>query len=309
MSVCDLPVVIHPGFVKTATKTLQLNLFAHHPDVLFLGWPAPSPQLERATRAILYDDSEEFDEERIATEIQQFCETAPSRRVAVLSHENFALYEATDRGVVARRLAALFPHARILFTIRRQEDLLTSWYLQKLRKYAKGNHYLTFKEWIRLKKKEPHRSILSNLDYSRTILYYARLFGQERVLVLPFEFLLADISGFAAAIAGWLEIDPVETERLLRAPARNTAPTNVSTGFYRYFAPFIPRRLSRKLGEQVIPALPIGRKLKVEIDPETQNLVRELCAEGNQRLERTFKLDLGRYNYVLPERMPQSSVE
>jgi len=38
-------VAIHPGFVKTATSTLQRHVFPRHPEIAYLGLPAPTAEL------------------------------------------------------------------------------------------------------------------------------------------------------------------------------------------------------------------------------------------------------------------------
>jgi len=96
---------------------LQFNVFAQHSEVLFLGWPSPTPELSNAVRSITYEDSETYGGQAVAAELQRFLASHyVSKTISVLSHENFVLYEATDRGVVASRIADLFPNARILFT-------------------------------------------------------------------------------------------------------------------------------------------------------------------------------------------------
>ncbi len=294
------PIVLHPGFVKTATKTLQLNLFAAHPDILFLGRPAPAPELDAAIKRIAYEDSTRYRAEEVAAVLQRYLERAPRRRVIVLSNENFALYEATDRGVVAERLHRLAPEARVLFTIRRQEEVLVGWYLQKLRKYFRGGHYLSFPEWLRIKFKEPHRSILADLDYSGTILRYVELFGRERVEVLPFELLKAEPHLFAARLAAWLGVEAEGVRELLARPAQNPSRTTLYIAFHRTLGRLLPARLAFKLGVRLVARLP-GRRPELRLDPATRSWLRAHCAAGNRRLAEIFDLDLGRFGYVLAE--------
>jgi hypothetical protein len=44
--------VIHPGFAKTATTSLQQGAFARHGQVHYLGVPAPDPALDALLRRV-----------------------------------------------------------------------------------------------------------------------------------------------------------------------------------------------------------------------------------------------------------------
>ena len=48
-------IVIHPGMVKTATTSLQRQVFARHPDITLLGLPAASDAAKAAIRRICYE--------------------------------------------------------------------------------------------------------------------------------------------------------------------------------------------------------------------------------------------------------------
>lgn len=293
-----LRVVLHPGFVKTATTSLQRNVFARHSGIFHLGRPAPTPELERAIHAIAHADGTVYDGRAVEKVIARALAAAPADRTVVLSNENFALYEATDRALVAERLAALLPGATVLFTIRRQQDLLPAWYLQKLEKYLKGGHHLDFATWLRIKRREPHRSILAVLDFWPVIRHYARLFGEDRIRVLMFEDLRHDPGGFASALAGILGVDAAEVLGGLRKEVRNPTLTREYYGFFRRFGGLLPAWLARKLGNRMA-GLP-GRRLRVEPDAGTLELVHALCAAGNAEIARRFGLDLAARGYPLP---------
>jgi hypothetical protein len=294
----DRRIVLHPGFVKTATTSLQRNVFACHSGIFHLGRPAPTPELERAIHAIAHADGTVYDGAAVARTVARALAEAPAGRTVVLSNENFALYEATDRAVVAERLATLFPDATVLFTIRRQQDLLPAWYLQKLEKYLKGGHRLDFATWLAIKRREPHRSILSDLDFWPVIRHYARLFGEDRIRVLMFEDLVRDADGFAAALAGVLQVDAREVAALLKRGVKNPTITREYYGFFRLFGRRLPPWLARKLGNRMA-GLP-GHRLRVTPDPDTLEYVRALCAAGNAEIARRFGLDLAAHGYPLP---------
>jgi len=293
------PVLIHVGFVKTATTSLQRNLLARHPALCHLGRPAPDDELDAAIHAIAHADSTLYDESAVRRILVRALAREDGRRLVTLSNENFTLYEATDRRVVAERLARLFPGARILFTIRRQDELLGAWYLQKLEKYLQGGHFVPFSTWVEMKSREPHKSIFSNLDFWPIVSTYVELFGRERVHVLTFETLREEPATYAAALAALLGIPADDVRAALARRVRNPTLTREYRAIMHLLGRFTTPWLARKIGNRLV-RLP-GRRLRVTLDPTTRRRVSALCAEGNAALARTFGLDLARYGYPLPE--------
>src|SRR5687768_17162310 len=180
-------IVIHPGMVKTATSTLQKHGFARHPEVHFLGTPAASDELDWAIREVGRADSLYYDQAAVSDVFRRALAVAPASRTVVLSYENYAFYESKDKGQVGARLKTLFPGAKILFTLRRQQDLVVSLYLTRLRHHIERKTYLPFDEWFRVAAREPHLTALDDLRFQTIISHYVKLFGREQVGILLFE--------------------------------------------------------------------------------------------------------------------------
>jgi len=289
-------IVIHPGMVKSATTSLQEQVYARHPGIAFLGLPAPNPAAKAAIRQICRADSIAYDEAAVAAALQPLA-AAAGDRTAVLSYENFALYESKDKGLVADRLQRLFPEARILLTIRRQQDLLAAWYLQKMQKYLRKGHFLTFEDWYAMKADLPNRSILDDLRYDRIVAAYAERFGRERVSVLLFESLRQDPAAFAAALGEILAVDGGEiAARLAERQANPTIPQNLLI-LGRSLFPLLPRPLARRLAKAMLRRG--GPPARIDIGPEVTAAVAALCAEGNRRLAADHKLPLAKHGYLL----------
>ncbi len=293
------PIVIHPGFVKTATSTLQKHVFAHHSGIHFLGLPAPLPELEWAIRHICQADSVDYDPARLRGVVGQSLATAPSGAIPLISYENLALHESKDKGLVADRLATLFPAARILFTIRRQEDLVISWYLTKLRVRIKRKSYIPFEEWYWLETREPWNSILDDLRYGRTIGYYAAKFGPERIMVLPFEQLVHEPHAFAERAAGFIGVDGSLFGELLAGKRENSAMSRQYLLFWKHFSPLLPRRLVRKWSRRM--AMHRGARARVDMPQPIRDHVAAMVAEDNATLAARFGLDLAGWGYSMAQ--------
>jgi hypothetical protein len=300
--------VIHPGFAKTATTSLQQGVFARHGQVHYLGVPAPDPALDALLRRIPREDSTRFDLEAARAALAPWLAPPAGRRVALLSYENFTLYESKDKGLIAGRLRDLCgPSCRVMFTLRRQEDLLASWYLQKMRKYARDRHHLTLKQYFRIKAREPSRSILDDLDYDATIGCYERLFGRENVAIFAYEQLRTDPQGFARAVASFLGVDAGEFERLLRSARLNPAESERRLRAARAAARYLPRELVHR-GLELLPHalhrrlsryVDAGPRAKAELPEVARRWVAERCREGNRRLDARHGGLLARHGYTL----------
>jgi hypothetical protein len=297
-------VAIHPGFVKTATSTLQRHVFPHHPEIAFLGLPAPTEELEWAIRHLCQADSTVWQGERVAGILRAAAGAAPPDRLLLVSYENFALHESTDKGLVAERLAALLPGATILFTIRRQEELVTSWYLTKLRQRIKRKAFIPFEEWYWLERREPHLSILDDLRYTPTIEAYRRLFGAERVHVVPFELLRREPAAFARACATAIGVDPETFARLLSGRRENAAMSQRYFDFWRRFGHLLPRRLVRKWARRM--PMHDGPPARIPLPEPIRADIARLVAEDNRRLAELTGLDLVSLGYTVTLPVPST---
>jgi len=293
------PVWLHPGMVKTATSTLQRHVFAHHNEIRYLGLPAPEPELEWAIRHVCQADSTLFEPERLQAVLAGgLAGAAPGTR-PLISYENFALHESKDKGLVADRLAALFPNGRILFTIRRQEDLVTSWYLTKLRTRIKRKAFIPFEEWYWTAAREPWGSILDDLRYHETIRCYEDRFGVENVTVLTFESFVRDPAVFLRSVASFLEVDAGAFAALIDGKRENVAMSARFLAFWRRASPFLPRKLVRKWSRRL--TFDGGPKARITLPPAIREDIRGRVAVANAALAASRGLDLAGCGYTLPD--------
>ena len=210
-----LPVVLHVGFSKTGTTTLQKHLYAHHPQIAYLGKEYAQPGLKAALTAMLGAESTVWDPEPLRALLKAAVQNAvrPEHRVLVLSDETLVSYsKVRDRGLVARRLLELFPRARILFTIRSQWSLLRVAYLARGRMLAgvphpHGGRFVSWPAWIDHVEADPERSYLGHSDFARTIRFYLNEVGAGRVGVFPLEGLADDPDGHESRICAFLGVD------------------------------------------------------------------------------------------------------
>src|SRR3546814_251169 len=110
--------IIHPGFIKTGTTSLQEFLFFAHPQVHALGHPHGSSLDARISNALRRIEGYDSDPEELRSALAVALEAIPAGRVPVLSDETLTT-DPRLTAITAQRLHHHFPHARIVFTIRR----------------------------------------------------------------------------------------------------------------------------------------------------------------------------------------------
>ena len=198
--------------------------------------------------------------------------------------------------MIADRLHALFPKARVFFTIRRQQDVLPAWYLQKCQKYLRNGHFVSFDDWWAIKSKRPHRSILDDLCYGDVIAAYVERFGRENLPVFLHEQLTENAGSFCRELAAFLGVDAAIFERLLSAGHANpTIPARLMA-----LGPalsYLPRSIAVKISKKMLARG--GSRARVHSDPSVTETIRALVVESNRRLIRDFELPLERYGYFV----------
>jgi hypothetical protein len=291
-------IFIHPGFAKTATSSLQKLVFAHHPEIQYLGkLPESGSDLKWSIRHICYADSITYNEEKVFGIFKAALQRFDLERPVLLSSENFALHEAKDKGLVARRLKALFPEAKVFFTLRQQEEVLASFYLQKLPRYLRDNNFIPFDRWLKYEGKSAHHSILDDLNYFHIVSYYATLFGREGVRLFLFEDLKKDRINYSRQIAEYIGVDPVRFQDLFHESKKNPTVSQKYLDFWNRWGALLPHWLVRKLSKRV--ANDLGVAAKIDIGESGRETVYRLCAEGNRALAKEFHVSLEENGYTM----------
>src|SRR5262245_38096884 len=184
-------VTIHIGLPKTATTTLQQNVFASHPGIFYLGPKANYPEFDKVMNGLCGADGLNYDPELGCRVIEKLL--APAKHAGkplVVSHEAIGA-QGRDRRLKAERLKALFPDARIVLTVRRPEDLLVSVYLQWLKGFGgKRFEAPSLDVWLERDWQDARRGNFLRLQYEKLLELYRSMFGRMDVLLLFFEDLI-----------------------------------------------------------------------------------------------------------------------
>lgn len=319
--------LVHIGVPKSATTSLQFGAFPVHPDIRYLGKPFYDETFGyegSLATAELIDSLWKQDELQFDSDLarQRFeCGVRPrlcGDRLAVLSEEGLSQASATDRSLIARRLAALCKNAdcSILVTVREQKRALFSGH-QWI--YTRRLSSLGFSEWIEWCGSYSsyygcyNDFPLRQYRYARLVETYVELFGRDRVLVLPKELLAQTPDEFFARLEDFAGIRRFwGTASCPPMTVENSSPGRLGIRYQRLVKGV--RHLGARLrGSSLAPSEALeeagvhGRVMRMlahidgpmrPMSPETAAWLDEYYREDNARLAALTGLDLGRYGYA-----------
>ena len=213
--------VIHIGYPKTASGWLQNGILKDEQVGFFAPWGAPSSE---AIAQFLIPNTFRYSGEQARQVFKPGLQEAAKRGlVPILSHEHLACNQIRGRyngKDVADRIHAAFPEARILIFIREQKSMILSSY----RQYIRGSNggVATIQQVVGAElRKRGFEAIcrLDYLEYDLLITYYQKLFGADKVLVLPFELTKKQPKNVLNKICSFAETKEITKD--LDYPARN----------------------------------------------------------------------------------------
>jgi hypothetical protein len=319
---------IHIGFPKTATTTLQDNVFAHHSGILYLGKSAAfKGNREPAiyNRAALFMNIWRLSRElwnpgeavRMAADcVLPYCS---SDRPNVISLEEFS-YATPRRWDVPKRLKQVFGDARIIMTIRSQYDSLVSAYYWKSLNLELNADFDGWFDSMMACAQKPLNRINQPLNLPRyydVVRVYAEVFGKENICIIPFEWLRNDSLKFVEKLSDFIGIGEGETHRLLSRKRQNIRQSELTIkyqrqikktciAFFRCINKDLPRsRVGYYNGAYENGFHGIVSRLLNRISSPPQKRLTEaqtkfilgFYGKGNTRLMEEYNLDLKTYGY------------
>ena len=306
-------VVLHIGLPKTGTTTLQKSVFPALSGVAYAGKRIPgygfaTRDLGAAIGAVISADSALADPVPALAAAIDDMRAQCGASTLVISTESLAHPSARDLGLVADRLARAVPDARILITLRAQEQLALSWYrshgrfAQYLFTHKRESEriaaHLSQRQWWDLVARESRAGLLAVLDFDALAACYAQRFA-GRVTLLPLELLASDRGAYAARLSAALEVPASACAPLLEAPRENSglsarevrasrilARIGIGTDFLEHREQSAWRRW-----------LAGGPRADAALDPAIAAALRDRFAAGNARLSARGSIDLGALGY------------
>ena len=293
--------LIHIGYPRTGTTWLQRVVFGTNVDHFDGPFYALNRPKKESTWKTVKCHPLFFDPTTVRKHYTDRYLADGRSKFPVVSNERLsgdAMSGGYDQKEIADRLASTFPEARILITIREQKDSIRSWYAYYL--LCGGTCSLSqFIDPLLRAYRIPHfdRNFFA---YDRLIEYYRSLFGEDRVLVLPYENFRASPESQVRAI-----VDFCEEEFEIRIPEDlrlSVAPSLAVLRLRRFINPFIRRDPVNGYSSLAIErALPLVTKIHRSIE---WVMPHKLKTRYNKKISEEVESIIGDY-YAASNRITQ----
>ncbi len=311
-----LETLIHIGYHKTASTWLQTHIL-DNPETLLKRFFSKKDIRD----FIVLPHSLDFNSKAVRTHhlklMKQAIETEnlSEDTISVISSERLSGHPHSggyDSKEIADRLKACFPDGKVLIVIREQKSAISSCYLQ----YVKYGGTCSIKDYI----KPPKRGLpviplfkFEHFDYVKLIQYYRTLFGEDKVLVIPYELFKDDPQKFYTHI-----VEFSGAKRLKEIPFGNVTNKRLSYLMSKFArqanklfvkttlnpsAPSSEYFSNNTIGffmvlDRLVPKF-IKKICDKSLDKYIESQVGERFLEGNKELQKIVNFDLSKYGYDL----------
>lgn len=207
-------IYLHLGMPKTGTTFLQARCFSHLKGIRY----QDANTIELVER-IIYSNPILLDLKDVKQEIDSLVEKVDEESL-LISHERLfgdMLRNYYDNVYLTGCLKLIFPNAKIIIVIRKQDDLVESIYKQSLQSYfyQRIDTFLNYRNNTFADSLDQHG--LPNLDIKQINLHryvsnYVEHFGRDNVAVLPYELLRFDQHAFLEKLTGLINVEPFHPE-------------------------------------------------------------------------------------------------
>lgn len=300
-----MTLLLHPGFHKTATSWLQSTVFAE--DRLFRSLMDHGEIDDLLVRPHDFH----FEQEAAKTRIDALREGAKPGIVDVISSEILSgniIMGSRDSAVLADRLAAACPEAKVLLTVRAQLPIMKSIYLQ----YIKRGGQLSIEDYLDLKPEPGYFWFDANtLEFDRLARAYADRFGAENILILPQELLASDRAQYLRLLCNHVGLAQSDVELELGAvSARGVSPPASGVALLRMSSPLRPGPFNPRTSSILDPLGNLAERAayrwkwgKARADQRMKEAVKAKLAgrygASNSRLQKFTPVDLGTLGYEM----------
>jgi hypothetical protein len=297
-------IYIHIGYSKTATTTLQNNLFAHLKrfDIIGKPWTSKNNIHQKIIETITECETMEYNGKDLLNEVFAVSHNAK----LLISHEGFSggpiLSGRVSRYEIACRLKNLFPQAKILIVLREQKSMIKSRYLEKLKN---GRTKLNFNEWFKVNSENMHKeNIFQYFHYDKILELYIELFGDKNVEVLLFEDFKVKQEYFLKKLFNWLSLPYNEREVFVQKikishDNKTVTQETLMLGKLLKRYPFIKNFIPRNARNFIRKSAGNGRRLNIKLSEDQEDFINNLYAKSNLALDEKFNLAVREYNYFL----------
>lgn len=299
--------LVHIGFHKTGTTFLQKNVF-NKQNSLFKNVAASSIQ-----ELLIAPSSYQYDQKKVNDFFRDRIKIAEEEgKIAVFSNERLSgQLHSSDQisKVIAERLHKACPFSKILIVIREQKSMIKSAYYH----YLKTRGSYSIEEYLNPPGSKNFH--FDKLEYHKFIGHYYDLFGEQNVLILPYEMLQKEPNKYLTSIFSHLSLEPrAILPNVLFDKKVNKALKPMVLLMQRYFNPFIQPNFRNTGGTfrnkfliftfkilkkiiNVIPTSFIDKKKDSRLSSKIEHSISGLFDQSNRKTSKLIGIDLNKYGY------------
>tara|TARA_Y100001968_G_C19437834_1_gene760814 strand:- start:1310 stop:2257 length:948 start_codon:yes stop_codon:yes gene_type:complete len=312
--------IAHIGLPKTASTFLQLNYFSKFKGSFFstkdpFQWPNELKFVYLLNKEVEkhYKDWGKHDELLIHNKIiekklnymyikhkiraKSFANSNKSIPRIILSSEG--LYGINNKvNYLQMKLLKYCSIEKVIFIIRNQSDWLESFWNQIIVKEDRFSKYIEA-DYIFSSSEESIGYSLNWLDYVKSII---NVFGQENVLVLPYEMLVNNPMFFFERLNQFIGLNPEKQPDFSKKINISIRPLTYKASFVDDLYYIGRIRYVRKLIRKLSNLSPlnnnlIDREIKINFSKDLFFKVKNKYSKSNKELEKLLNIELSAYNY------------
>ena len=319
-------IIIHVGYPKTGTTTLQKHFFPFIDEIDYLGKFDDEGSMFSFNKNMINELI--FNDQLLG--VDKFLSTLPEFKKSLLSEESFLSNTlrvsringadvVADPHTLIKNLRNTFEKSRcdvkVIITIRRQDEMLLSLYAQSYTHYYSGQkRFNTFDKFLDFFDKEKKGlNLYSSLDYLKMADLFSDAFGEENVSILAFEHLERDPLSFHIKLCNFLQVDPnkykadysLQKENARSSERNGYKRTRNESMFYylkrmkRRLIPNLNIQLNKFIGDYLksvrVPNFWIDRTIK--LTKQQRKKILASYAESNRAVSMRFDLSLDKSGY------------
>ena len=316
-------IIIHIGYPKTATTTLQKHLFSIHNEIGYIDNLDFSKQLRKAIyfqRELSFIKSIDLYKKELIILLNKY----DSKKVIIYSNESLLSYSmfysfepypnvrTIDPVTIARKIKYLFSNLdieiEIMIAVRRQDTMIRSLYTQVYNQvFSKFKKTKTFDSFLEFAHQNKEDFIYDSLDYFNVINYYQNLFKHSKIKILIFEKLINEPEIFWKEMFEFLGVKTIDCDK-------NENTRNLGKNIYktddrklndllllykqRYFPSFKLHKKFLFLNKLANISIK-GKNINIHLSDEQKNIILTHFNNSNKALSKEYDLKLEKYNYYL----------
>ncbi len=290
--------VIHIGANKTASTLFQRQLFSKQDNILYLGEDCENYEdLKGLIHNIIHEDSYYYDEDLT---ISKF-ESLENEKHTHLVFSNEDIMGSRNPSLSADRLKKIFPEAKVLMIIRNQLNVFPSWYINHgayLKNVPKSfwKQYVDIDSWLEYCFSFPTLSPVQAMNYYKYYEIYSRIFGEENILVIPYEEIFYSRENFCSKLSNLIGVSPNEIKKVLKIKNERPRNTQLKYKIHKTFT------LSNKLADKIyrlISRFDHSGPAEIKLSKKWHEKIYGEYERGNSLIAAKTGLDLNLFNYPL----------